>query len=297
MARFTRYIAFVLITAGITMAVVYIYDLYKNDSVIEEIRSLREQTAQTQVTQSFPGSPALSTTITSDDEQVASAEEQPFLTSHSPFADLRRFQLPVKASPLMDLFNQNNDLVGWIKIDDTRIDYPIVKGKDNDFYLRRGFDRENNRAGSIFMDYRNIGDGSDLHTIIYGHRMRNQSMFYDLLSFQDPSFYESHRVIAIETLYGRKEYRVFAAYTTSTDFYFIQTRFDPSTYAKFIAEVKNRSDYDWDTKVHFGDPILTLATCSYDFEDARFVVHAVLINPEPLAKEDDSEVSSGIITR
>jgi len=180
---------------------------------------------------------------------------------------------------LLPLFRINPDTVGWLSMEGTRIDYPVVKGMDNEYYLANGFDKEPNVAGSIFMDSRNIGDGSDRHTLIYGHRMKDGSMFRDLEKYQDDAFYQSHRAFDLQTLHGTFRYRIFSAYVTDTDFPFIRTRFEDDEYQIFLGQIQERNTHPADTEIKLTPQsrILTLATCSRAFEDARFVVHAVLL--------------------
>jgi len=280
MSKTVRFIALGFIAAGFILAFQYVGSMNADKLLNAQLKetfeaakttqsaSVLDQTGPTENTQ-----PSKMETVVTEVETIETSMQKP-----DPFAGLRQPTWTIVDNPLMSLYEKNNDLVGWIKIDDTRIDYPIVKGKDNDFYLERDFNRQASRAGSIFMDYRNIGDFQDKHTIIYGHRMKNTTMFADLVRFKDSKFYESHRIIAIDTLYGRKEYELFAAYTTSTDFYFIETRFDALTQQDFIDEIQKRSDHDWDVAIDENDRILTLATCAYDYEDARFVVHARLLD-------------------
>jgi len=105
-----------------------------------------------------------------------------------------------------ELLAENNDVVGWITIDDTKIDYPIVQGKDNETYLNRNFFHEETRAGSIFMDYRNdVKSDENKNMIIYGHRMKDGTMFQQLTKYLDQTFVEEHPTFTIDTLYGQYE--------------------------------------------------------------------------------------------
>ena len=253
-----RFLGMIFLSAGLVLGGFYIIDLHRSQTVADE---LRLQKLQNTPPEPIPSQPNLDPT-----SPTPTPTPQPTLV--------------IQANPFIDLFRQNNDLVGWLKIDNTRIDYPVVKGRDNDFYLTHGFDREKSRTGAIYMDYRNIGDGSDPHTVIYGHNMLDKSMFSDLLYFRDPEFYASRRIVTLETLFGSRQYKVFAAYTTSTDFYFIRTRFDETSFTNFIDEIQQRSDHEWEVPIAYGDQLLTLVTCAYDFFDARYVVHAVLLDHE-----------------
>ena len=177
------------------------------------------------------------------------------------------------------LLEQNEDTIGWIKVPNTKwIDYPVVKYKDNELYLKHGFDRSRQRAGAIFMDFRNTGDATDRHTIIYGHHMQNGTMFKGLLKYEDREFFEENRLIYFSTLYEELEWEVFAAYVTGIEFNYIRTRFNtPDEYIGFLNSLQSRSLYETDIKLSADDKILTLSTCTYDYSDARFVVHARLI--------------------
>lgn len=280
MTKAIRILAFGLLAAGIILAADYLNSMYSNIRLSNQLKDdlATAQTVQETTATSQRAPTETTTSVTRPTTMATSRVTEPTVLQTDPFAGLRQPAWTTVSNPLMALFEQNNDLIGWIKIADTRIDYPIVKGRDNEFYLERDFNREKSKAGSIFMDYRNIGDGQDGHTIIYGHRMKDKTMFADLMRFKDPSFYKNHRVIAIDTLYGRKEYKVFAAYTTNTDFHFIETRFETISRQAFIQEIQKRSVHEWDVDIREDDRILTLATCTYDFEDARFVVHAVLLD-------------------
>jgi sortase B len=185
--------------------------------------------------------------------------------------------LEIQANPHFQFLKRNSDYVGWIEINDTRIDYPIVRGQDNEYYLDHSFEQVKNSAGAIFMDYRNIGNGDDHHTLIYGHHMRNQSMFAELDQVLDPGFWSEHREFEVDYLFSQKRYRVFAAYETKADAYMVQTQFDPESFADYLTRVTDASVHQNDTEVTFVDKLLTLATCAYSTDDARLVVHAVLI--------------------
>lgn len=112
----------------------------------------------------------------------------------------------------------NQEIVGWITMDDTQINYPIVQAKDNDYYLFRNYKGEDMRAGSIFMDYRNDVKSQNRNTILYGHRMKDGSMFGSLKKMLDEEFFMSHRKLYYDTLFEGYDLEVFSVYTTTTDF-------------------------------------------------------------------------------
>lgn len=178
------------------------------------------------------------------------------------------------------LLNENDELVGWITIDGTQIDYPILKADNNDDYLHRDFYGNSNILGSIFMDFRNNVTSNDLNTIIYGHRTKNGSMFEDLTKFQEQEFFENHSTFTFDTLYESYEAEVFAVYNTLTDFNYIQTDFsNTDDYEQLLTEVQGKSMIESEVEVGPNDRIITLSTCDYALDDhnGRLVVQAKLV--------------------
>lgn len=179
------------------------------------------------------------------------------------------------------LLEENEELVGWLTIDDTEIDYPILQADNNNDYLRHDFNKDYNILGSIFMDFRNdITTHDDLNTIVYGHRTKDESMFEGLTKYEDKDFFESHQTFTFDTLYESYEAEVFAVYNTTTDFNYIQTDFEnEADYEQLLTNIKEESMYDIDVEVGTGDRILTLSTCDYELDShtGRFVVQAKLV--------------------
>ncbi|HKL09940.1 MAG TPA: class B sortase [Clostridia bacterium] len=168
----------------------------------------------------------------------------------------------------------NSDYAGWLSIKGTNVDYPVVKGKDNNFYLNHGFDRELNVAGSIFMDYRNKGDGTDENIIIYGHNMKNGTMFKGLMEYKRKGFFEANRFIHYNDGTGESIWEIFSVYVTDTGFNYIRTDFTDMQFDRFVRALSEKSMHKLDQNIENIDNVLTLSTCSYEFDDARFVVHA-----------------------
>ncbi|WP_353892730.1 class B sortase [Proteinivorax hydrogeniformans] len=175
----------------------------------------------------------------------------------------------------------NEDIVGWIKIPETKINYPVVQAEDNDYYLERNFNREWNPGGAIFMDFRNTVEDLGKNTVIYGHRMRDGSMFENLKRYKSQEFANEHRYIKLDTLYDETKWKVFSVYITDTDFNYIETDFDnDEEYQDLLDEIRRRSIIEMDIDVGVENKILTLSTCDYTFDDARLVVHATKIDSE-----------------
>lgn len=173
----------------------------------------------------------------------------------------------------------NQDIIGWIDMGVLGISYPIVKGVDNNQYLRTTFENKKNSAGSIFIDYHNSGDFSDCNTIVYGHNMRNGSMFGKLKNIRKKSMYAKCRYFWICTPEGNYQYEVFAAYETKvdSDTYTLFSQPDES-FKDYLQTMRERSELNTG-KIPLveGDKIVTLSTCTSD-SAYRFVVQAKRIN-------------------
>lgn len=178
------------------------------------------------------------------------------------------------------LLGMNQDITGWIRLDDTPIDYPILQGEDNRYYLDKNYKRQNTRAGSIFMDFRNKVELSSRNTILYGHDMKDGSMFGNLKKYLEHPFFNQHRLLHFDTLYESYEAEVFSVYRTTTDFNYIQTDFNSKAeYASFLQNIQSRSVFQSRVVLTEDDSILTLSTCDYELDPdkGRLVVHAKLI--------------------
>ncbi len=190
--------------------------------------------------------------------------------------DTSSYQVSTKLAEVLPL---NPDIVGWVKIPGTVIDYPIVCGDDNVLYLDHDYQGKKNKSGAIMMDFRNLGKVDGRHSILYGHNMKNGTMFHNLRYYKDKSFAKKNSLITVETLTGTSQWKVFSCYVSDTNFYFIQTDFaNDKEYAGFLDKIQDKSKFDFGIDVQSDQQILTLVTCSYEFNDARFVVHAVRVD-------------------
>ena len=173
----------------------------------------------------------------------------------------------------------NKDTIGWLTVNNTRIDYPVVQAKDNDYYLKRDYYQNKNRHGWIFMDYRNNPDELNENTIIYGHNLANQTMFGTLRYALNSYWYKksANQIITFNTPKENMKFQIFSIYTIPTTNDYLDITF-PTTdaYQSYIDLVKGRSIYDFNIEVTTGDKILTLSTCA-NGNDKRLVIHAKLI--------------------
>ena len=177
-----------------------------------------------------------------------------------------------------NLYDKYEDYRGWIKIDNTNINYPIVQGKDNSFYLNKDINKNYLSSGSIFMNYLN-NRFNDENTVLFGHHMRNKTMFAQLKKYKEKEFFYGDNDIVIEVENDKVlKYKVFSAYVTDSKDNYIKTNFDDKDqYKEFLEDIKNKSQYKSDIDVNENDKIITLSTCSYEFNDARMVVHGKLL--------------------
>lgn len=165
----------------------------------------------------------------------------------------------------------NGDFVGWLKIGGTQVDYPVVRGDDNETYLNRDFLNKSSKAGAIFMDYRNIGQFSDRHTVIYGHYMKDGSMFGDLHLYKSEAFYKENMMIEMSGLYEEKSYTIFSVTIEQADDYEIDLKLSSDDYLK---QILNASIYNTKLIPGRGVKLLTLVTCSYEIDNGRILIHA-----------------------
>jgi len=180
------------------------------------------------------------------------------------------------------LWQKNNDLAGWLSIDGTPISYPVMYTPDDpEYYLRRGFDKTEAVSGSLFISGGCEPDSS--HVIIYGHQMKNKTMFGSLSKYADAEYFREHPVICFDTLYERGVYEVMAAfysraYTINEQGVFRYYQYtdlsDRETFEDYINQVKKAALYDTGISAEYGDSLLTLSTCSHHVQDGRFVVVA-----------------------
>lgn len=172
----------------------------------------------------------------------------------------------------------NSDIVAWIKINNIDVEYPIVKSSNNDFYLSHSLDKSNNSAGWLFADYRNVFDGNDKNTIIYGHNRKDGSMFGNLKNTLKEEWYENelnHKIKFITEM-EESNYQVFSIYKIEREDYYITTNFNKGEYLKFLNTIKNRSVKDFGIELNENSQILTLSTCDNN-NKYRIVLHAVKI--------------------
>jgi sortase B len=174
------------------------------------------------------------------------------------------------------LKEQNNEAIAWLKVNNTNIEYPVVKTENNSFYLNHSFDKSKNLAGWIFADYRNKFDGTDKNIVIYGHNMRDGSMFGSMKNILKSDWYnnDENTNIILNTEKESCVYKVFSIYKIENEDYYIRTEFNnDNEFEEFIKTIKKRSIKEFDIDISKNDNILTLSTCANN-NKYRVVLHA-----------------------
>ena len=187
-----------------------------------------------------------------------------------------------------NLLNKNKKLIGWIKIDDTNIDYPVMQTSDNEYYLDHNLNQEYDKNGSIFMDKDCDVLKPSTNYILYGHHMRSGKMFGELNKYEKVSYYEEHPYIQFDTIYEKGIYQVMYAFRSKVysedEIVFKYYQFIDANSAQefdsYMKEMASMSFYDTGVTAEYGDQLLTLSTCDYQETDGRFVVVAKKIARE-----------------
>ena len=170
----------------------------------------------------------------------------------------------------------NSDVVGWLYCEDTVINYPLVQGPDNNYYLNRMLSKVGNGSGTLFIDYRNARDFSHYNTIIYGHNMKNKTMFGTLPNYRKQEYYDEHPVMYLLTPTQDYKILLFAGYVTpsNSDTYFIAENTEERDL--LIEKALSNTTFLSDVEILDTDRIITMSTCVYDFTNARYVVLGVM---------------------
>lgn len=170
----------------------------------------------------------------------------------------------------------NPDIVGWIYIEGTTINYPVVQTGDNSYYLNHLFDGTVNRAGCIFLDAANSAGFSDRNSIIYGHHLKDQSMFTCLMKYKQQSYYEEHPVALLLTPDCKYKIQLFSGYVSDTASGAWDKDFSDGSFGDWLSAIKEKSCFTSEFTPTEDDRIVTLSTCTYEFNNARFVMHGYI---------------------
>ena len=179
------------------------------------------------------------------------------------------------------LWKTNGDVVAWIYAPGTAINYPVVQGTDNEYYLKRMLDGRSNGAGTIFMDCRNDAAMTDFNTILYGHNMKNGSMFGYLTRYRNQGWYDTHPVMWLVTPEETYKIDVLAGRTVKADDAAYTIYNSEETFQAWLEDFVSKSDFRSETAVEDAAQIVALSTCTYTYDDARYVLIGTLTPYEP----------------
>ena len=229
----------------------YYYEGYKNKKTYQELGNLFHTQENTQEPQKMKSAESKDEDTTSNNDSLTLRE---------------RFEPLLKINP---------EVVGWITLPGTVIDYPVVRTDDNEYYLSHDIYGNESKRGAIFMDCGNSPNADNRNTILYGHNMRDGSMFKDLTRYKNEDFFEENTTLWFYTLKEITQWEIFSAYVTKSEFNYIKKDFiSDEDYLSFITALKDKSMHQTEIELNAEDRIITLSTCSYEVDDARFVVHA-----------------------
>ena len=229
------------------------------------IRSNLEQSSTAEV-------PPISTEV--NESRPKEASIFPLETETLEDAETKAETFSFLANPSAEYYALNSDYAGWIEVGGTVIDYPVVRGQDNEFYLEHDFYKEEHKLGSIFMDYRNIGMGMDDHTILYGHYTQSGLMFAELDKFLSEEFTNENPTISFTDPYTERTYKIFSVHVASADTDYIRTSFEGDDLETYYEKLKADSAFPIDSEFDEDMKMLSLISCNYTVDDGRVYVHA-----------------------
>ena len=178
------------------------------------------------------------------------------------------------------LWEINPDVVGWLYIEGTQVNYPILQGVDNDQYLYRMIDGKWNSAGSLFLEAGLMPDFSDQNNPVYGHNMKNGSMLAGVMGYKNQEFYEEHPVALLLTPDQNYQVHIFSSYVLDASGDAWNTVFTEKTMQEWLDKLVRRSYISTEVIPTSQDRVLTLSTCTYETSNARFLVHGILVPEE-----------------
>ena len=184
-----------------------------------------------------------------------------------------------RVKKLKELQKENSDIIAWIEIENSKINYPVLQGKDNSFYMTHDYKKEYSKDGSLFLDKDYDWDIPSSNLLIYGHNNRGSTeMFVDLMNYKEEDYYKNHKTIRFTTAEEDAEYEIIAVflsrvyYKSEKDvfrYYFFVNAENEQEFNEYVENSKKASLYNIDATAEYGDQLLTLSTCSYHTEDRK----------------------------
>lgn len=250
-----------------TYLAIYYYNSYKSERKVDELKGLIDDTE-------LSDDESHNTDV---HENVSSGDE---IDNSVNYVDIDGALVQEK---FVELYRKNHDFIGWITIEDTEIDYPVVLSMyDEEYYLHRDFDKNYSLAGTLFADTDcDIRKPSD-NIMIYGHHMQSGKMFQNLTKYEKESFYNDHKFITFDTIEKDGTYEVIVAFKTKVydedysgfKYYKFFDAANEKEFNEYVTNCKSLCEYDIPATATYGDELLTLSTCNYHTTNGRFVVVA-----------------------
>lgn len=250
------FFSILLVYSLVSLVRIYVRD-YDNEKQIKALAEIRDIEKNADETKTGEGAAAPSSVIEKAQERTM----------------LPEFQA---------LYKRNPDIVGWLTVDGTRIDYPIMQNhQDGEYYLNHDFEREINKNGLPFLDENSRIDDSNI-LLIHGHHMKSGAMFAELMKYKKESYYKEHAALQFSSLYEKEQYEIVAVILSKvyleTDevfkYYQIDKVRSPEEFESYMQNVAKLALYDTGVTAHYGDKLIILSTCEYSTKDGRLAVIA-----------------------
>ena len=274
-----KWLYIVLLIVFVASTLMFVQNIVETRKA-EEARRLAEEMAQMTTTVE----PTIEESEPTEEPTTEAVETTAPETGDPYYADEHTAEL--KDMNLEVLQEQNPDIMGWIMIPDSQLSYPYLQGEDNDYYLNHTWEHEKTVAGSIFLEHLVSSDLSDYNTIIYGHRMRDKSMFGNLTYFEDPEYLEEHPYVYLVNEEGCYTYRIFSAHEAGVrEQTYRIGEVDEEGRQMYIDWAMDHSVIDAGVEPTTDQRILTMVTCTGKGYEARWVVQGYLVGMDPKTEE------------
>lgn len=264
--KFLAIVFLLIFIISITYIIVYFYTTYKNETNLKELQSI------------------MNTIRVVENKNIASENEPQNVNSYEVNQEKNN---NAKIENFKELKKLYSNIVAWIEIENTTINYPIMQSNDNDYYLYRNYKNEYSRYGSIFLDYKYDFSKDSQNFLIYGHNNNDEMMFNELLKYQEKEYFEAHPSINLITENDITNYKIVSVFksqvysqdaTNVFKYYNYVDLSNEDTFTNYITNVKKASIYDIDIEPQLGDDIITLSTCEYSKPNGRFVIVGISEN-------------------
>ena len=270
-------IIYLLLSVLIVLSVIYIINFF---SLKQEAKEQTKLLSTIDIYERENAKEVAQNVSENEEEKVESESEENDETVLTEIAEEQK-QETERMLQVKELQEQNSDIIGWLEVENTNINYPVLQGTDNSYYMTHNYKKENSKNGSIFLDANYNWNIPSNNLLIYGHNLGNGMMFQELLKYEKESFYQEHPVIRFTTAEEDAEYEIISAFKSRVyhkseknvfRYYYFVNAPTEKEYNEFVENAKKASLYTIDTTATYPEQLITLSTCSYHVEDGRFAV-------------------------